>query len=352
MIRDVLVCPLNYDHQQRGLLQAFRGIFGDDCATTFDYLELWRTGACPPDRINAALVDEARGHRYGPLRDQPPDWIWLQLQETEIITAETLLRIREARPKTVITHWTGDMRTEVSPYLASICKATHATLASSTGQLAAFRAAGAPRAEYLQIGLDWEEDVQGLPAWEPRFRVPDVVFCGNFYGDRFPEGSAERLGAIRALRDAGIDVGVVGKGWPADIPVAGECGVKQQHHVYRAAKVALSISHFSSVANYYSDRQLIAMASGTPVVARWVPGMDEEFDCDNDTDDWPCLFYYGNDDLGELVDSVRHLLADPERRKRMGRSGRAVVMRRHTWFHRILSVLPLVEEIQAGLPVS
>lgn len=348
MIHRVLLCPINYDHPQRGLEQAVRGIFGVDNVAVLDYLDLARRGVVSEEFINNQLVCDATS-RERPGRLPEPDWIWLQAQETNVLRADTLWRIRALRPQTVITHWTGDMRTAVSPYLASICKATHATLASSTGQLPAFLAAGAPRAEYLQIGLDWDEDVIGLPTWEPPFRVPEVIFCGNYYGDNFPEGSAERLGAICALRDAGLDVGVVGVGWPADIPVAGTCTVKQQHHVYRRAKVALSISHFSGVANYYSDRQLIAMASGTPVVARWAPGLDEEFPGVAGEGYDPCLWYYGSDDHAGLLQNVRLLLEHDATRRGVGAAGRRQVLSHHTWFHRILSVLPLIEELQASL---
>jgi glycosyltransferase involved in cell wall biosynthesis len=87
------------------------------------------------------------------------------------------------------------------------------------------------------------------------------------------------------------------------------------------------------------------MASGTPVVARWVPGMDEEFDFTTEWD--PCLWYYGTDDRVGLLSSVMSLLESPVLRQRIGQTGRAEIMRRHTWFHRILSVLPLVEEIRA-----
>lgn len=355
MINRVLVAPINYDHPQLGLLQAFDGIF-DSGAFDFGHgagMSWQRSGRSAAVGLFDFIYHQRRGHPIEVINGDfvaaaaHADWIWLQAQDTEIIHAESLLRIRTQNPRCVISHWTGDMRPTVSDYMASICKASHLTLASSIGQLAAFRAAGAARAEYCQIGVDWFEDVIGLPAWEPPFRVPEVVFCGNFYGDRFPEGSAERLAAIRALVEAGFDVGVVGKGWPGDIPVAGECTVKQQHHVYRKAKVALSISHFANVASYYSDRQIIAMASGTPVVARWVPGMDEEFEFDPFNAGDPCVWYYGNPD--DLVVEVKHLLCQPELAARIGRAGRREVIRRHTWFSRILGVLPLIEELQASL---
>lgn len=332
MIHKTLVAPLNYDHPQRGLLHAFRGVLGEGAAQSFDYLELQRQGQST-DAINRHFVEVAVTTR--------PDWIWLHLQDTGVITAEAILAVRAALPRTVITHWTGDCRPSVSEYLSSICRATHLTLISSVGQVPMFREAGAETVLYLQIGLDWEEDVLGLPSWTPPFRVPDVVFCGNYYPHSFLDGSRERLGAVEALLAAGIDAGVVGSGWPPSVPVVGQCQVKQQHHVWKRARVALSINHFNGIDRYYSDRQLIAMASGTPVVCRFVPGLDAEFDVGG-----ALLAFH---EPHEMVAHVRSLLDDPERAARIGRAGRAAVIRGHTWFHRLLDVLPAVLAAQERL---
>jgi glycosyltransferase involved in cell wall biosynthesis len=239
----------------------------------------------------------------------------------------------------VVTHWTGDARPSVSPYLASICKATHVTFASSFGGLEQFKAAGARRAEYLQIGLDWAEDVMGEPDWVPPFRVPDVVFVGGYYS-HFP-GAAQRVEAVRALQEAGIDVGIVGGAWPAGFPVVGKCEVKQQHHVWKRAKVALNVNNFNNIVGYYSDRQLIAMASGTPVVCYAIPGLGLEFEHGKHM-----LSYRTNE---ELVSAVKMLLSDEATARRIGRAGRAEVIKNHTWFNRILQAIPIVEEIQAAL---
>ncbi len=331
MIRRVFMSTINFDHPQKGMEHAFGGIFGPRVAT-FDYLQLERMGMSK-DQINEEFAHAVIEYR--------PDWLWLQAQDTDIIQGDTLLRIREKLPKCVLSHWAGDMRATVSPYLQSICKATHLTTASSFTQLPLFREAGAQRAEYLQIGLDWAEDVMGEPDWIPPFRVPEIVFCGNYYGTSFPEGTKTREGAIRALQEAGLDVGIVGSGWPSDFPTVGSCGVKQQHHVWKRAKICLSVNHFDQMERYYSDRQLIAMASGTPVLCQYVPGLQKEFDDGHD------LLWFVDEKI--MVEQAMILLNCPEKAKRIGLAGRARVLRDHTWFSRILGILPVVEEIARGL---
>lgn len=328
MIRRVFLSTLNYDHPQKGMRHAFEGIFGRENVGEFDYYQHLKSSGSK-DRTNAAFFEAARAFA--------PDWVWLQVQNTDILTARSIERLREAVPGCVVSHWMGDLRRNVEPYLASICKVSHLTLTASEGQLPLFLEAGAPRAAYCQIGLDWEEDVLGLPSWQPPFRVPDVVFCGNYYADMFP-GTLARVAAIQGLMAAGIDIGIVGSGWPKWAPVIGSCHVKQQHHIWRRTKVALSVNHFNDIHRYWSDRQIIAMASGAAVVCYRIPGLEKDFQEGQD-----CLAY---SDPQDLVGKVGMLLRDEAARVKLAAAGRAKVMRNHTWFNRILDLLPVVEEMR------
>jgi len=230
---------------------------------------------------------------------------------------------------------------DIDDKLAAMCKATDATLISNVGQIPMFLDVGAKRCFYTQIGLDWDEDVLGLPAWDPPFQVPEVVFIGNYYQmNGFERGTAERLDAIRFLLSNRVQVGVVGSGWPPGIPVYGQCHVKQQHHVYKRAKVALSINHFNQIDRYYSDRQLIAMASGTPTVCWAIPGLDKEFERDT------CVPFSTHDDL---LDAVTTLLNDRESAQFIGECGRTFVMQHHTWKKRVENLLPTIQEIAKEL---
>lgn len=324
MIQRILLVPLHWDHPQQGMSHAFRGIF--PTVAEYDYLEQ-RRKKVSDGQNNEVFLSAATSFR--------PDWCFLQLQETGVLKATTLAKLRAALPKTVLSTWMGDMRSSISPYLASIIKECHLTLCSSVGQIPMFMAAGARKALYSQIGLDFNEDVLGIPNWTPPFRIPDVVFCASYYGVAFP-GSPARLEAVSALLAAGIDVAVVGGAWPRGYPVVGKCGVKQQTHVYRRAKVALSVNNFNDVELFYSDRHLIALASGTTLVTKYVPGLEKEFE------NGKHLFWYETPD--QLVATVKLLLGDENLRKQVGRQGRAEAIKNHTWHSRILSLLPHVEE--------
>lgn len=326
MIRKVMTATINASHPQRGMMHAFDSLFE---TRHFDYLEYSRGGLTPAE-VTAQFVRD--------VVDFAPDWLWGQYQNSNIIQADGIRELRRQLPQMVTTSWMGDCRATLSDYLQSISAATHLSLIAAAGQEKLFRDAGAPDVRYMQIGLDWEEDILACRGYVPPFRVPDVVLCGNNYGSQFP-GTPQRHAAIRALMRAGIDVGVVGSGWPHDIPCAGSCHVKEQIGVWTRAKVGISVSNFNTIPLYYSDRQLISIASGTPVVCYHVPELELEF-----THDVDCLFFH---DEEELVAHVQALLADPAMRRRIGDAGRATAIREHTWFSRILEVLPTIERLHA-----
>lgn len=329
----VFLSSIDYDHPQKGMIDAFAKIFGGPSIQHYDYLQEQRDGWSIGD-INDRFVKAAVDFR--------PDFCWLHLQETNIIQAQSLARVKRAIPNCVITSWMGDCRTSVSPYLASICGAVDLMLVSSVGQIPMFIMAGAKEVRYLQIGLDWDEDVLGNPPWNPPFRIPEVVFCGAYYGNLYP-GTVDRVAAVRALQGAGIDIGIIGNGWPQGqaFPVAGTCGVKQQHHIWKRCKVAINVNHFNDIQNYYSDRQIIAMASGRPLVCKYVPGLESEFENGKH-----CLWYH---DEMELVRHVRSLLVDPALAQRIGQAGREEVIKNHTWEARIKDLLPDIERLRRPL---
>jgi glycosyltransferase involved in cell wall biosynthesis len=330
----VLVLPLNYTHRQRGQVEAFIKVFGSDNVHELDWLVTHRQGYSVGDHI------------YDEVKRFKPDWIWIQAQGAEEFPTGSLIRIREEFPHCFLTHWMGDCRPIVPSRLAELCRVTHATLISSVGQIPLYQATGARRVEYVQIGLD-PEDLGDGPEWDPPFRVPDIVFCGGYYGhvDAFAVGTQERLSAIRRLQADGFDVGVVGSGWPKDTPVIGTCTTKQSRYVYKRAKVVLSINHFNNIDRYYSDRLLIGMASGTPVLARRVPGLEEEF-----THRTHCFMWETHN---ELIAGATTLLEDwAIMHTVFGRGSpcqAAVrhVQKHHTWEARIRQLAPKIEAWRA-----
>lgn len=332
-VKKILMATINADHPQLGMIHAFVGLFGKENVSHFDYLEFARRTNWGIEHVNEEFVRAAL--------EWNPDFVWLQLQNSNVITSDSIDLLREKLPRCVFVHWSGDVRDKVGSYFGSICKATHLTLAANVGHLKRYEEAGARETMYVAHGIDWTEDVQGEPAWEPPFKVPEIVYCGNHYGDRVM-GTQAREAAVRALVEAKLSVGVVGSGWEnTGLPVLGSCHVKQQIHVYRRAKVVLSVNHFPDLEGYHGDRTITAMASGTPVITRHFPLIEKEFA------EGEHLLVFRSEQ--ELVEKAMMLLENEPLRRSIGTAGRREVVLRHTWFSRILQVLPRVEEIQASL---
>jgi len=318
------MATINADHAQLGMIHAFNSLFGREHVQHYDYFQRMREG-CSKEFINWQFADDAIRFK--------PDWIWLQLQNSDIITAETISKLEKEIQNAVIAHWCGDVRSEVSPYFASICKATHLTLVANKGFIPKYVEAGAREVIYVPHGLDWDEDVLGVPFWEPPFPIPDVVYCGNNYGDAIV-GSEVRQAAIRYLHDAGINIGVVGNGWlETGLRVLGQCKVKQQVHIYERAKVVLSVNHFPDLAGYHGDRTITAMAYFPEIEKEFVDGED--------------LLVFRNHD--ELIEKTLTLLSHDRLRRELGIKGRAAAIKNHTWFSRIFGILPRVQQVWSKL---
>jgi glycosyltransferase involved in cell wall biosynthesis len=332
MIRRVAAVNITINHEpERGMICALRDIFGADNVLNVDFMRTAESMSLPT--MNTWVLSQCLTFK--------PDWVWFQVQDTSMIGSWVIRELRRRLPGCVVSHWMGDARENVCDYLTEICRDTHLTLISSVGQIPMFQQAGASKVEYLQVGLDLPEHADfSAPPSPVTFQVPDVVFCAKHAGYQFP-GTRDRIEGIQALMQSEIDVGIVGTGWTSGFPVVGSCHRNDQTNVYRHAKVALSINHLNTIERYYSDRQIIAMASGTPVVCKYVPGLEREF-----THGVHCLWY---DHPDELVGHVKSLLSDPDLRARIGQAGRAEILKSHTWRSRFLSVIPTIEQIQKEL---
>lgn len=324
----ILVGAIN---PEGGMTHGFRSIFGFENVRTFDHAGMVKGGIRRID-IAKRFVEVAQEHQ--------PDWIWLQVHDRDTLLPEAVEQVREIFPQCVVTHFMGDYRPAIGELLEAMVKVCHLALVSNADQPQDFLEAGAPEAMYCPIAADWTEDILGLPDWEPPFRIPEVVFCGSNYGDTFP-GTEEREAAARVLMDSEYDFGIVGRGWPSEFPMLGNCTRSQQVQIYRRAKVVLSINNYNQVRRYYSNRQFVALASGKPVICRTVPGIEEDF-----KDGHHCVIYKKPKHLPRLVKAI---LEDESWANRLGSNGRALAIEKHTWFNRILMLLPRIEQIARRL---
>ena len=154
-----------------------------------------------------------------------------------------------------------------------------------------------------------------------------VLFVGNTRG--------VRREIVDWMTPTSLDLAIYGQGWAAAI---GDTGVvrgdfipnDQLHSWYGAAGVVLA-DHWPDMrdAGFLSNRLYDVLASGGAVVSDAVPGIDVEFDGAVATAASP----------GELRWAVRNGLADPAARRARAERGRIAVLERHTFAHRVETIL-------------
>ena len=196
--------------------------------------------------------------------------------------------------------------------------------------------AGLARARWLPVGCD---PVRHRPvALSPEERVRyghDVVFVGSHY----PERAAlfERL--------CGFDLGIWGPGWeklPAGSPLhrhlrGAHTSPGEWQKIYSASRIVLA-THYRDPSGRYpvyqaSPRVFEALACGSFVL------------CDRQRDVL-ALFRDGEhlvsiSDGEDLAAKVRYYLEHPGERHGIAQAGREEALRRHTYLHRVESLLNL-----------
>ncbi|MFA5048805.1 MAG: glycosyltransferase [Patescibacteria group bacterium] len=257
-----------------------------------------------------------------------PDWIHMQLQDTHTFSPQTISDIKQICPSAFITNWTGDIRNEAISYFVDISKVVDLSLISSIGQLEMYRNAGCKNVEYWQIGYD-PEKFYPLDENLKDKTINDVVFCANHNPTYFYKGELIRKEIINLLeKNIGNAFSLYGMYWPDNLKCCkGHLLYFEQNIVYNSAKVVISINNFNNVEMYFSARQLIAMASGTPVVSHYIPGMEKYF-----THMENILWFKTPEECLQLVN---YCLANPEISKKIGKAGAEVVKNKHTYYKRV-----------------
>lgn len=325
----LLYLPLNVPgDEQFGTVDGFEQNLGKDNVHVYDYLDQARRHG--NNTVEPVFIGKAK--------EVQPDWIHMQIQSERVITPKSLNTIKQFLPNVVITHWMGDWRAQVPPNLAQICKLCDVSFLSNEGQLPMYKELGAPMVQYWQNAVTEWIDIFPREHKDISFEVPEVVFCGNNYGSAFP-GSSQRRAVVEAFARSDLDFGVVGGGWPMGTPVVGGTGPRMQIWIYPKAKVSIGVDNVNDCMRFYSERQLAALAAGTPHVCWGSPGKEKDF-----TDGEHCIFFGSPE---EAVEKTRELLKDPVRMKQIGDAGRNEILDKHIWPVRVQEILPLMRGLVA-----
>jgi len=319
----VLYLPLNNrEVQQTGMEDAFVNNNVKLCSYDF-----YTHFTLKPKESNLFLIALANWFR--------PDFIHMQLQDTKAVLPETLKTIKRNLPNVYISNWTGDIRTEPIDYFIKVSKETDLSLISSVGQLELYKSAGCKNVDYWQIGYDpkffyRKSDFERTELGKKYNH--DIIFCGNKIGwAKFP-GTDLRQKTLSLFNDAfGKKFCAYGAGYSCS---RGSLNFFKQNEVCNSAKIILSINHFNDVELYFSDRQLVSMASGTLTLSKYIPGLEKYFENKKD------LVWFNTEE--EALELAKYYLDHPEEAEEIGKNGAKKVLEEHTYFCKAKELLEKV----------
>jgi hypothetical protein len=158
----------------------------------------------------------------------------------------------------------------------------------------------------------------------------------------------QRRSIIEDLTPTTHDLAVYGKGWTTEIidpvHVRGDHIPNEQLRRYYSSALIVLNDHWSDMRahGFLSNRLYDALACGAFVISDAAVGIDEEFEGAVTT-------YADRNELRVLVDRY---LDDPAARRAKADRGRAVVLERHTFAHRVERLIDLVDGVAPAAPAG
>ena len=168
---------------------------------------------------------------------------------------------------------------------------------------------------------------------DPTGPAHELLFVGSSRGVERP--------VVTAAASSGHDLAVYGTGWTSDLldlrHLRGEWIPNDEvRRYYSSAKVVLA-DHYDDMRDqgFISNRIYDALACGALVLSDDVPGIAAEFDGGVIACDGP-----------EAVRAaIERSLGDPKLRADLANTGRAAVLDRHTFAHRVAAIMEIVEPL-------
>lgn len=264
------------------------------------------------------------GHPPGPIEH------YLRVFKPELIFLQTKLKKTSIEkihyPGAKIVAWWGDQRGIPSHTLARrvapICDWFLITN-SDPKQLQYYKGIGAKNVAFWPLAA--QADIYKPTQSHPKFET-DIAFTGSVH-PRFPNGRERRntiyeLGKLFRVRTYGSRWGAKGKLIPMKPMYLEDLAV-----ALSSAKLTVSMNNYVGIRQYQSHRTWTNMSCGCCVMNRYEPAMEEIFE-----DKKHVVFWR---DLKELIELVKYYLSHEEERKAIGRAARELIVKNHTFAHRI-----------------
>jgi glycosyltransferase involved in cell wall biosynthesis len=299
----------------------------------YDYVNMGRVFG--PKRVNADLEAIMTTFR--------PQLVLTQVHMPAYVDVSTLAMMRRICPKTVIVNWNGD---DFRPHAMAnmngaidYMQAVDVNLITNGGLFEYITPKGV-RAMYDFCAFEPVEP-------NPTIVGHDVVYLGNalrpatfevLYGkNNFPRLEMEK--ALRAELKA-VDVGFYGNSW-AKSDGENIHDWSHQNALYARSKLAIVDNQYADAWGYTSDRLFKAMAYAQCVLWQGMDGAETL------TGYMDGVHYVRWVDIPDLIAKIRELLADDERRLRIGRAAREFTREVHSYDARTRQLFDALKYLRA-----
>lgn len=262
----------------------------------------------------------------------------IHFDKCEIVLGRTIKRIREGLPDAYLYQLFGDLKSQVKPYVAAIGPHVNRTVFyyEDKGYFKMHEDSGCHGCAFWPNGADPEvfKPLESSKRW-------DVLFYGNGYKRRLTK---ERVAFIKALAAEGFRVRVLGEQWDSwfkrhSVSLGPFKDMAELNEEINASRIVLAFNQ-DNVRLYTSWRRpLMSMAAGAFVLTRYFPGLETIFGQEKH------LAWFSSVEDG--IAKAKFYLGHSARRKEIAKTGRAEVLAKHTWDHRVAQVLVWAKEAGA-----
>lgn len=318
--------PVFHQNEQR---DALKRVVGAENFDDFSFIPISNEVGCA--KMNDKLVEKVEEFK--------PDIMYMQLQETDLISLNTIKLIKYMMPNIYIINWCGDYRPYVLDRFLEIGKVIDLSLLSNKGQLEWYRSMGIKRIEYMQIG----------GCVEVYYPLPDikkekkVLFCGN--KSRVFVDSKKRDELIWRMHDNfPCEFFVYGGQWDGIVNQYHfkSPGLRVKQPVYHeeynklmnSVLMTVGINAINNLDHYFSERQIMSMASGTLHIGHYVPGLETYFENGKH-----CVWF---NTVDECIELCKYYMEHPDDANKIGLEGAKIIAQEHTWdcrFKELLNIL-------------
>lgn len=263
------------------------------------------------------------------VEETSPDIVFCVLMQYEVWT-ETMRLIRSSGA--LLVNWSTDDSWKYPMFSRLVGSEFDLFVTTYPHMVERYQRDGIASVYLSQWAANAETLAPPVPAKDCRY---PVSFVGASYG--------HRQAMVDALRDQGVEVACFGHGWPA-----GPVEAKRIAEIVRVSQVSLNFSEGSQAGSAgVAGRQIKARVFEVPgyggcLLTEEAPHLERYFIKGKEM-----LTFEGSNDLAQTVKS---LLADPERRDAVARGGFDRVSKEHTYDRRFADVFGELMQRSAERP--